>query len=61
MFTKVRAMKKVNLLSANILIIYNIYFEIMVSQIYSAELQLNKAYTSDSIYTLFFSPAFVHF
>ena len=28
--------------------INNVYFDIMVSQIYPSELQLNKAYTSDT-------------
>ena len=32
----------------DILIIDNVYFENMVSQIYSSELQLNKANTSDT-------------
>ena len=32
----------------NILNIDNVYFENMVSQIYSSELQLNKAYNSDT-------------
>ena len=32
----------------DILNIYNVYFDNMVSQIYPSELQLNKAYTSDT-------------
>ena len=32
----------------DILIINNVYFDIMVSQIYTSELQLNKANTSDT-------------
>ena len=32
----------------DILDIYNVYFDTMVSQIYHSELQLNKAYTSDT-------------
>ena len=36
----------------DILIINNVYFDNMVSQIYPLELQLNKAYTSDSEITI---------
>ena len=43
-----------------ILNINNIYFDNMVSQIYPAELQLNKANTSDTEASIF-GLAFVHF
>ena len=33
----------------DILNIDDVYFDIMVSQIYSSDLQLNKAYTSDTV------------
>ena len=39
--------------------INNVYFDNMVSQIYPAELQLNKVNTSDT--GVAFIPAFVHF
>ena len=44
----------------NILKINNIYFDNMVSQIYSSELQLNKANISDTE-AAFFLLAFVNF
>ena len=44
----------------DILNIYNVYFENMVSQIYPSELQLNKANASD-YRSRIFSLAFVNF
>ena len=44
----------------DILNIYNVYFDNMVSQIYASELQPNKANTSDTE-AAFFRLAFVNF
>ena len=41
--------------------INNVYFDNMICQIYSSELQLNKTNTSDTEAAFFFRLAFVNF